>query len=149
MNKGIRLSGEVFGQITLDDPTLKFLGQLGIGLLISGEALVPVRFGSGTLFFGVPTGVDLVGYMEGLVLPVQLFANQCNLFITQGGAVHTGSAALVRGAETDHGFTADQRRTLGCRACFFHRRSEEHTSELQSRGHRVCRLLLEKKNISS
>src|SRR5690625_6639964 len=28
-------------------------------------------------------------------------------------------------------------------------RSEEHTSELQSRGHLVCRLLLEKKNITS
>src|SRR5436305_4860652 len=27
-----------------------------------------------------------------------------------------------------------------------HRRSEEHTSELQSRPHLVCRLLLEKKN---
>src|SRR5690625_6081368 len=27
-------------------------------------------------------------------------------------------------------------------------RSEEHTSELQSRGHLVCRLLLEKKKIS-
>src|SRR5690625_6299989 len=27
-------------------------------------------------------------------------------------------------------------------------KSEEHTSELQSRGHLVCRLLLEKKNIS-
>src|SRR5690625_6464616 len=27
-----------------------------------------------------------------------------------------------------------------------YRRSEEHTSELQSRGHLVCRLLLEKKN---
>src|SRR5690625_226846 len=27
----------------------------------------------------------------------------------------------------------------------FHLRSEEHTSELQSRGHLVCRLLLEKK----
>src|SRR5690625_5104451 len=27
-----------------------------------------------------------------------------------------------------------------------HRRSEEHTTELQSRGHLVCRLLLEKKN---
>src|SRR5690625_5786290 len=26
------------------------------------------------------------------------------------------------------------------------RRSEEHTSELQSRGHLVCRILLEKKN---
>src|SRR2546422_6305758 len=29
---------------------------------------------------------------------------------------------------------------------FFFRRSEEHTSELQSRLHLVCRLLLEKKN---
>src|SRR5207253_8965181 len=28
-------------------------------------------------------------------------------------------------------------------------RSEEHTSELQSRGHLVCRLLLEKKKIDS
>src|SRR5690625_5558190 len=28
-------------------------------------------------------------------------------------------------------------------------RSEEHTSELQSRGHLVCRLLLEKKKYSS
>src|SRR5690625_5904870 len=28
------------------------------------------------------------------------------------------------------------------------RRSEEHTSELQSRGHLVCRLLLEKKNVT-
>src|SRR5439155_8831631 len=27
-------------------------------------------------------------------------------------------------------------------------RSEEHTSELQSRGHLVCRLLLEKKNLT-
>src|SRR5207253_11059122 len=38
-----------------------------------------------------------------------------------------------------------------CRLCFgFYSRyfrSEEHTSELQSRGHLVCRLLLEKKNI--
>src|SRR5690625_6599417 len=31
-----------------------------------------------------------------------------------------------------------------CLACLFDR-SEEHTSELQSRGHLVCRLLLEKK----
>src|SRR5215510_15759614 len=31
-----------------------------------------------------------------------------------------------------------------CRAAWG-RRSEEHTSELQSRGHLVCRLLLEKK----
>src|SRR5690625_6401049 len=30
--------------------------------------------------------------------------------------------------------------------CCKENRSEEHTSELQSRGHLVCRLLLEKKN---
>src|SRR5258705_10106718 len=35
-----------------------------------------------------------------------------------------------------------------CRQCR-HRRSEEHTSELQSLRHLVCRLLLEKKKKSS
>src|SRR5690625_5724720 len=37
------------------------------------------------------------------------------------------------------------RRREVCKACG---RSEEHTSELQSRGHLVCRLLLEKKKNS-
>src|SRR5690625_5862628 len=32
---------------------------------------------------------------------------------------------------------------------FMKGRSEEHTSELQSRGHLVCRLLLEKKNTNT
>src|SRR5437870_6489523 len=36
--------------------------------------------------------------------------------------------------------------TIVCR--LMARRSEEHTSELQSRGHLVCRLLLEKKKIN-
>src|SRR5437870_6304036 len=35
--------------------------------------------------------------------------------------------------------------THGARTPPFELRSEEHTSELQSRGHLVCRLLLEKK----
>src|SRR5690625_5971586 len=35
------------------------------------------------------------------------------------------------------------------RPSLFFRRSEEHTSELQSRGHLVCRLLLEKKKTLS
>src|SRR3712207_6964959 len=34
-------------------------------------------------------------------------------------------------------------------ALFFHPRSEEHTSELQSRQYLVCRLLLEKKKKNS
>src|SRR5207253_3872876 len=36
-------------------------------------------------------------------------------------------------------------RTTEIGVCFALGRSEEHTSELQSRGHLVCRLLLEKK----
>src|SRR5690625_5563829 len=36
--------------------------------------------------------------------------------------------------------------TLATLAISITMRSEEHTSELQSRGHLVCRLLLEKKN---
>src|SRR2546430_6367397 len=32
--------------------------------------------------------------------------------------------------------------------CYVSRRSEEHTSELQSQSNLVCRLLLEKKNIN-
>src|SRR5258708_28254606 len=35
-----------------------------------------------------------------------------------------------------------------CLRCQFQERSEEHTSELQSPDHLVCRLLLEKKKIS-
>src|SRR5205809_3356630 len=38
---------------------------------------------------------------------------------------------------------------VGITVCIWGLRSEEHTSELQSRLHLVCRLLLEKKNSSS
>src|SRR5437870_10380916 len=40
---------------------------------------------------------------------------------------------------------AGRRAWPGCRPTPSKGRSEEHTSELQSRGHLVCRLLLEKK----
>src|SRR5690625_6241966 len=39
----------------------------------------------------------------------------------------------------------DQQKPLTHSVAIYHR-SEEHTSELQSRGHLVCRLLLEEKN---
>src|SRR2546422_5567394 len=53
-----------------------------------------------------------------------------------------GLAALVVGAGGAEGDARDFRR-LGDRQVLV--RSEEHTSELQSRLHLVCRLLLEKK----
>src|SRR5687768_18301725 len=47
------------------------------------------------------------------------------------------------------GRDADGVELLENRAMCRHPRSEEHTSELQSRLHLVCRLLLEKKNTST
>src|SRR5690625_7085142 len=46
-------------------------------------------------------------------------------------------------------FIGDANGTMGMRGSnMFQTRSEEHTSELQSRGHLVFRLLLEKNNVS-
>src|SRR5439155_13343227 len=55
------------------------------------------------------------------------------------GGADTGPVALRR-----RGHVWDYR-SLGNRRLCPRCRSEEHTSELQSRGHLVCRLLLEKK----
>src|SRR2546422_8239373 len=50
-----------------------------------------------------------------------------------------------QGSPPRHGATE----ILFASLCLFHLRSEEHTSELQSRLHLVCRLLLEKKKTLS
>src|SRR5690625_6546091 len=45
-------------------------------------------------------------------------------------------------------FRKEKSNISSCPECIVNRiRSEEHTSELQSRGHLVCRLLLEKKRM--
>src|SRR5690625_5492350 len=56
----------------------------------------------------------------------------------QTGAVHLHLYRMVSGRYLREG--------AGWRAVSSGNRSEEHTSELQSRGHIVCRLLLEIKN---
>src|SRR5258708_24893316 len=53
-----------------------------------------------------------------------------------------GSRAALSARAEDEGEAAG----LGARGCRIDARSEEHTSELQSPDHLVCRLLLEKKN---
>src|SRR2546429_5433032 len=59
-------------------------------------------------------------------------------------AVLARIAVMARAAE-DAGVVAARSPNLGIRGASVGR-SEEHTSELQSRLHLVCRLLLEKKN---
>src|SRR2546422_11496851 len=51
--------------------------------------------------------------------------------------------------ENSHGALATRARGAARGACRRRKRSEEHTSELQSRLHLVCRLLLEKKKKTS
>src|SRR5690625_7035213 len=60
-----------------------------------------------------------------------------------GTAVGRRAAVVGRPGQPGHGHPGGRRRRGGGRRAG---RSEEHTSELQSRGHLVCRLLLEKKN---
>src|SRR5690625_5467990 len=59
------------------------------------------------------------------------------------GGVHGGAGRQDRVRQDDDRPAHRPVLRVGPWACH---RSEEHTSELQSRGHLVCRLLLEKKN---
>src|SRR3712207_8590951 len=71
-------------------------------------------------------------------------------------AVHEGTPLYVElpvtlelvVQHTDPGLQGD-RSTGGTKPATLETRSEEHTSELQSRQYLVCRLLLEKKNTAS
>src|SRR3712207_7246556 len=63
-----------------------------------------------------------------------------------GGRVRGLAVALVRAAAT--AVAPPVRRGRRCAREDAQARSEEHTSELQSRQYLVCRLLLEKKNTS-
>src|SRR5439155_14131280 len=64
-----------------------------------------------------------------------------------GQAVHPETPSARRARAVDSS-TATRRSPPKSRAIKRATRSEEHTSELQSRGHLVCRLLLEKKKDS-
>src|SRR5437870_9155179 len=57
---------------------------------------------------------------------------------------NAGHAGMDIGVETVTHFASALK---DARTIIWNGRSEEHTSELQSRGHLVCRLLLEKKKL--
>src|SRR5258708_17834280 len=69
-----------------------------------------------------------------------------------GGAVSSSAVRLARSTSASRTVSSSETGVAGCswsteaiRACLGSLRSEEHTSELQSPDHLVCRLLLEKK----
>src|SRR5690625_6897064 len=57
------------------------------------------------------------------------------------------TAAVRLSTESTRGYPTVRAPVFGRLEAGLPSRSEEHTSELQSRGHLVCRLLLEKKNM--
>src|SRR5439155_16292119 len=100
--------------------------------LRDGERL----FGDGKTWRGL-VGGTLMGALLGLLLtlPFLAFAPTSSWSFGEAGTAFSASAVLAFGA-----LLGRRERRSG--------RSEEHTSELQSRGHLVCRLLLEKKKRS-
>src|SRR5690554_7734867 len=69
-------------------------------------------------------------------------------------ALHPGQSALIHDAQGQQigvvgALHPELIKSLGIVGAAYVFRSEEHTSELQSRPHLVCRLLLEKKNTAT
>src|SRR3989442_2636389 len=62
-------------------------------------------------------------------------------------AIQGGQIAVESGREAAQADRPPAVERRSARGKFSSKRSEEHTSELQSRPHLVCRLLLEKKNV--
>src|SRR3712207_7251023 len=73
----------------------------------------------------------------------------CSFDVTRGIPFHRFAAVRIRGALLDElrgqDWASRSVRARARRSAAARQRSEEHTSELQSRQYLVCRLLLEKK----
>src|SRR2546422_3197515 len=78
-----------------------------------------------------------------------LFRSALRGAAARGGRVARRDGARRGGLRLDGALELDARRAAGARGRRLLHRSEEHTSELQSRLHLVCRLLLEKKKVNN
>src|SRR5690625_5674759 len=99
------------------------------------------------------TDLDAYGHVNNAAMLTLLEEARIAAFWSDGsssdGSSSDGPTAAIGSAATKvlSGGPASDTRTLVARQEIEYLRSEEHTSELQSRGHLVCRLLLEKKKL--
>src|SRR5207253_8047351 len=102
--------------------------------------------GAASAVFTSPTGCpDHQGRLP--ICPIRITSTS-TMYIEKARTMREGGSATSSGdlptATPRAGRSEPPMTRRGWAACAV--RSEEHTSELQSRGHLVCRLLLEKKN---
>src|SRR5690625_3738400 len=99
---------------------------------------------SGTLGILIPPSIMLVVFGDVMQIPIgSLFAAALipGLMLGLFYALYIAFVAITTPEKVPPVKRTDNSKSEGAL------RSEEHTSELQSRGHLVCRLLLEKKNV--
>src|SRR5438876_9072118 len=78
-------------------------------------------------------------------LPISMPRARCSLISRPGAGTASYAATFKFPKHSCRRFSRARVISVSRRRCRFCRRSEEHTSELQSPVHLVCRLLLEKK----
>src|SRR5690625_5441403 len=115
------------------------MDRLQLGLILGGFLLIQI------LYFGFDTvQLDRDVEAEGEEVP-SVASLDVNIAIDEAMADLDSENRDSVTAWTEQAETGDMM-SLKQLSSFWVSRSEEHTSELQSRGHLVCRLLLEKKN---
>src|SRR5690606_41553862 len=106
----------------------------------------PLRAPLSPFFFPAPAPTEI--YTLSLHDALPIFEFQCHETAANGR--HSGAGGVAAAGVSLYGFhfhvAGIGAHILDVRPVVLHHRSEEHTSELQSRENLVCRLLLEKKN---
>src|SRR5690625_3383200 len=109
-----------------------------IGGYLEARTLARTRAALGDLLALAPTEVTVLRDGEEMTVdPMDVAAGE-TVVVRPGGRIAVDGTVLSGRASVDQSAINGEPM-----------RSEEHTSELQSRGHLVCRLLLEKKNKQS
>src|SRR5439155_22839006 len=97
------------------------------------------------LLFHAPASTELYTLSLHDALPISSFAAPAPILETASPAPPAPTPPAKSSTPSDDLFLCICRGAVSLRRLIVQNRSEEHTSELQSRGHLVCRLLLEKK----
>src|SRR5690606_34624129 len=92
-------------------------------------------------------GFHLAGVNWGRDLPEPDVVADIRSVVEGDRAIDGGELRIVRGIEVGHVFQLGDKYAAAMECTVLDERSEEHTSELQSRENLVCRLLLEKKKL--